>query len=117
MRVTHDPLAMNAKLAGGRWAYRLSHAFIFRILSGSARRRLGALGIKSTEHVFGLMQNALVDENYIRALLSRLPGGDSELYSHPSLDEFKHEYDALVSPAVRSLVEKLGIRLIRYADL
>jgi hopanoid biosynthesis associated protein HpnK len=117
MRVTHDPLAMNAKLAGGRWAYRLSHAFIFRILSGSARRRLGALGIKSTEHVFGLMQNALVDENYIRALLSRLPAGDSELYSHPSLDEFKHEYDALVSPAVRSLVEKLGIRLIRYADL
>jgi hypothetical protein len=46
-----------------------------------------------------------------------LPPGDSELYSHPSLDEFKHEFDALVSPRVKELVKKLGIELIRYQDL
>jgi hypothetical protein len=46
-----------------------------------------------------------------------LPPGDSELYSHPSLDEFKHEFDALVSPHVKELVEKRGIKLIRYQDL
>lgn len=117
MRVTHDPFRMSARIAGGRWFYRASHAFIFRILSDRSRRRLRELGIKSTERVFGLMQNAIVDETYIRKLLPQLPPGDSELYSHPSLDEFKHEYDALVSPAVRDLVERLGIKLIRYADL
>jgi hypothetical protein len=46
-----------------------------------------------------------------------LPPGDSELYSHPSLDTFRHEFDALVSPRVKALVEKLGIQLIRYQDL
>jgi hypothetical protein len=50
-------------------------------------------------------------------LLPELPEGDSELYSHPSLDTFKHEFDALVSPRVRRLVNELGIELIRYQDL
>jgi hypothetical protein len=50
-------------------------------------------------------------------LLLELPPGDSELYSHPSLEEFEHEFDALVSPRVKELVKKLGIELIRYQDL
>jgi hypothetical protein len=50
-------------------------------------------------------------------LLPRLPAGDSELYSHPSLDNFKHEFDALISPRVKEQVGRLGIRLIRYGDL
>ena len=36
---------------------------------------------------------------------------------HPSLDQFKHEFDALVSPRVKALVEARGIELIRYQDL
>jgi hypothetical protein len=67
--------------------------------------------------VFGLLQNGRVNLEYILELLPRLPPGDSELYSHPSLDEFKHEFDALVSPRVKALVKKLGIELIRYQDL
>jgi len=58
-----------------------------------------------------------VDEAYVLKLLPELPDGDSELYSHPSLDNFKHEFDALVSPRVRELVKQLGIGLIRYQDL
>jgi hopanoid biosynthesis associated protein HpnK len=117
MRLTRDPFFLNARLANGRWPYRVSHAIIFKILSRAAQPHLERLNIRSAAHVFGLLQNGLVDENYVRALLPKLPSGDSELYSHPSLDEFKHEYDALVSPAVRELVERLGIKLIRYADL
>ena len=74
-------------------------------------------GIRHAQITFGLLQNARVDEEYILKLLPELPPGDSELYSHPSLDEFKHEFDALVSPRVKELVEKLGIELIRYQDL
>ena len=58
-----------------------------------------------------------MDEVYVARLLEHLPPGDSELYSHPSLDEFKHEFDALVSPRVKALVAARGIRLIRYQDL
>lgn len=117
MRLTRDPFFLNVKLAGGRWFYRLSHAVIFRALSCRARPHLHRLKIRSTEHVFGLLQNAFVDEAYLCALLPRLPPGDSELYSHPSLDEFKNEFDALVSPALRELIDRLGIKLIRYSDL
>jgi len=46
-----------------------------------------------------------------------LPPGDSELYSHPSLDEFKNEFDALISRRVRSLVQEHNVTLIRYRDL
>ena len=74
-------------------------------------------GIRHAQITFGLLQNARVDEEYILKLLPELPPGDSELYSHPSLDEFKHEFDALVSPRVKERVEKLGIELIRYQDL
>ncbi len=66
---------------------------------------------------FGLLQNACVDENYVLKLLPELPPGDSELYSHPSLDKFKPEFDALISPRVREQINKLGIELIRYSDL
>jgi hypothetical protein len=63
------------------------------------------------------LQNGRVDSDYIAKLLPRLPAGDSELYSHPSLDQFKHEFDALINPDIRHLPERLGIRLIRYQDL
>ena len=67
--------------------------------------------------MFGLLQNAQVDSDYIKKLLPRLPPGDSELYSHPSLDHFKNEFDALINPATRNLIEQNNIQLIRYQDL
>ena len=117
MRLTRDPFFLNARLAGGRWLYRISHAIILNILSARSAAMLDLAEIRYSQNVFGLLQNGLVNETYIQKLLPELPAGDSELYSHPSLDEFKHEYEALVSPAVREQIERLGIKLIRHADL
>ncbi|HXR47432.1 MAG TPA: hopanoid biosynthesis-associated protein HpnK [Candidatus Limnocylindrales bacterium] len=116
-RLTRDCLSRSRRLARGHWLYRVSHAAIYGWLSRRARRPLQQRGIRHTQITFGLLQNARVDEEYILKLLPELPPGDSELYSHPSLDEFKHEFDALVSPRVKELVGKLGIELIRYQDL
>jgi len=117
LRLTNDPFRLNARLAGGRWFYRLSHAFIYRLLSARARPALTQKGIRHTQAVFGLLQNALVDTPYITKLLPRLPPGDSELYSHPSLDQFRNEFDALVQPDIKTLAAQLGLQLIRYQDL
>jgi hypothetical protein len=46
-----------------------------------------------------------------------LPPGDSELYSHPSLDHFRNEFDALINPTLKTQAAQLGIQLIRYQDL
>lgn len=117
MRLTRDPFWLNARLASGAWRYRTTHAFIYLCLSRLALRPLKHLAIGHTRRVFGLLQNGRVDETYLLRLLGRLPPGDSELYSHPSLDEFKHEFDALVSRRVRAAMEKSGVELIRYREL
>ena len=117
MRLTRDCLARSRRMARGHWFYRLSHAAIYAWLSSRAREPLRRRGIRHAQITFGLLQNARVDEEYILKLLPELPPGDSELYSHPSLDEFKHEFDALVSPRVKELAKKPGIKLIRYQDL
>ena len=117
LRLTRDCLARSRKISRGHLFYKISHAAIYEWLSSRARKNLAAKKIGHAQITFGLLQNARVDEDYILKLLPLLPDGDSELYSHPSLDEFKHEFDALVSPRVKELVKKLGIELIRYQDL
>ena len=117
LRLTFDPFWFNARLASGHWRYRAFHAIIHHLLSRRARPVLNRSGIRHTQVVFGLLQNARVDEQYLTRLLARLPTGDSELYSHPSLHDFKHEFEALLSPLARRQIQDLGIQLIRYQDL
>jgi hopanoid biosynthesis associated protein HpnK len=117
LRLTRDRFGLNARLAAGKWAYRASHAVIFALLCSRARPTLDSQAIRYTRAVFGLLQNGRVDESYVRALLPKLPRGDSELYSHPSLDLFRKEFDVLISPAIKTLIQELDIRLIRYQDL
>lgn len=117
LRLTFDPFWLNLRLASGHFLYRVLHAFIYHRLSARARPGLRQRNIRHTERVFGLLQNARVDEAFICRLLPCLPACDSELYSHPSLDEFVNEFQALISPRVREQVQELGIQLIRYQDL
>jgi hopanoid biosynthesis associated protein HpnK len=117
LRLTREPFWRDVPLAKGNRFYRSTHAAIYLLLSWCAQPALRRQNIRHTQRVFGLLQNARVNEQYILKLLAILPRGDSELYSHPSLDEFKHEFDALVSPRVKERVKILGVELIRYRDL
>ena len=117
LRLTREPFWMDLPLASGRRWYRATHAAVYFCLAWLAQSRLRRKGIRSPQRVFGLLQNAQVNEAYLLKLLAALPPGDSELYSHPSLDEFKTEFDALVSPRVKELAKKLNVELIRYQDL
>jgi len=117
LRLTCDRCWLNLRLARGRLAWRLGHAILFRCFWWVIYPLLQRKGIRHTCGVFGLMQDSRVDERFILGLLPRLPTGDCELYSHPSLDQFPHEFEALVSPRVKERVRQLGIGLIRYQDL
>ena len=117
VRLTCDRFWLNMKLARGRLAWRLGHAALFRCFWWMVYPLLRRKGIRHTRAVFGLMQDSRVDERFILQLLPRLPAGESELYSHPSLGQFRHEFDALISPRVQATVRQLDIALIRYQDL
>ena len=117
MRLTREPFWMDAFLARGRRLYRSAHAAIFFCLGRFAEAGFRRKSIRHTQRVFGLLEDSRVDEAYVLKLLGVLPAGDSELYSHPSLEKFRHELDALISPQVNGLVRQLGVELIRYQDL
>jgi hopanoid biosynthesis associated protein HpnK len=117
LRLTRDCLARSRRMSDGHLCYKVSHAAIFEFLSRRARKVLAAKKIRHAQITFGLLQDSRVDEEYVLKLLPALPDGDSELYSHPSPDKFKHEFDALVSPRVREEIKRLGIELVRYQDL
>lgn len=117
LRLTRDDFALNRRIAGGRWLYRISHALVFGWLSGRVQPDLIRHGIRHTHRVFGLLQDSRVDEAFILKLLPELPSGATELYAHPTEDGDQRELAALVSTRVRSLAGKLGIELIRYQDL
>ena len=91
----------------------------------SLRRRLDRAGLARNDQVFGLAWSGAMTEDRLVALLPHLPDGVSEIYGHPACGAasfapgYRHaeELAALVSPRVRRLVEELGLRLLRYADL
>ena len=117
LRLPADPFWLNTRLASGRWASRAFRAILFHMLAARARPKLRRRGIRHTGRVFGVLQTSRVDEAYALRLLARLPPGDSELYTHPSLDRHRNEFDALISPRVREQIKQSGIQLIRYQDL
>ena len=117
LRLTRDCFSRSRRMTRGKFFTRLAHAAIFEFLSRRARKVMAAKKIRHAQITFGLLQDSRVDEEYLLKLLPELPPGDSELYSHPSLDKFKPELDALLSPRVKASVQKLGIRLIRCQDL
>ena len=117
IRLTRDPALLNFQIADGQWLYRLSHALVFAVLCASASPKLKEAKIRSTDRVFGLLQNAGVDQRYLCRLLERLPAGNSELYAHPSTNGLSHELNALLSSKVREIITRRQIELIRYQDI
>lgn len=117
VRLTYDPLWLNLRLDRRRPGYKLTHFVVFHLLSGHARRRCSASGVKYADRVFGLLQTHHLNECFLLGLLRRLPPGTSELYAHPGARTPDTETAALTSPEVKQLLHDNGIALVRYQDL
>jgi hopanoid biosynthesis associated protein HpnK len=100
-----------------------------RLWTAGLKRRLARARIRTNDQLFGLAWSGAMTEARVLGLLDHLPEGVSELYCHPAsapprtlmveMPGYRHddELAALVSPAVRARVERLGIRLVGYRDL
>jgi hopanoid biosynthesis associated protein HpnK len=94
-----------------------------------SRRRLQRAGLFVNDSLFGLAWTGGMVEGRLLRLLPQLPHGVSEIYFHPAtvrsaslsatMPGYRHEEElaALLSPAAKSLVADLGIRLGGYSDL
>jgi len=110
-RVTCEPFWLNTRWRGDA-GFMGQPAAIYRLLSLKPGPPAGE---ESSTPRRVALQNAGVDEAYLARLLPALPTGDSELYSHPSLDQYPNGIRALVSPRVKAR-SRLDIKLIRYQD-
>jgi hopanoid biosynthesis associated protein HpnK len=92
------------------------------------RRRLQGAGLFLNDNLFGLAWTGGMVEGRLLRLLPHLPGGVSEIYFHPAtvrspelsaaMPGYRHEEElaALLSPAAKSQIANLGIRLGGYSD-
>lgn len=88
------------------------------------------------DHFIGLARSGNVDAGYLRAALRRLPAGVTELSLHPAVDQaamerdygfwktahgwpcrWLQEYQAVLDPDVKRVIDREGIELINYAQL
>src|SRR4029077_20317819 len=91
------------------------------------RRRVRRSGLQAPDRVFGLAWSGAMTERRVAALLPHLPGGLTEIYTHPATSNafagavpgyrYVDELSALVSPAVKAAIANNGIRLTSYSDI
>jgi chitin disaccharide deacetylase len=127
MRVPAEPMALLRRAAaaeGGRVSPPLYAPWIALL-----RRRLRRAGLTVNDHLLGLAWSGKMTEARVLRLIEGLPSGTTELYCHPATAQTPslartmpdylpaEELAALVSPAVRRLVERSGIELVSYGDL
>jgi predicted glycoside hydrolase/deacetylase ChbG (UPF0249 family) len=93
-----------------------------RSLRHRARRR----GLTAPDRVFGLAATGRMDTAELRAAVTHLPEGLSEIYLHPATsDDFpghgpsyrhRQELEGLLDPGIRSALSARGARLGNFGD-
>jgi len=128
MRLTRDDLRAALALDRRRLGYKLSHALVFSALCRYARPRIGALGIRTADRVYGLLQSGDMNEAYLLGLLPRMRGELVEWYCHPASAPVREdqarsspyrprdELDALTSPRLIQAVAMQGLGLTTYSE-
>lgn len=124
MRAPVEPAAVLARVETVR------HDVTTRVANVWAKRlraRLRGVGLRVPDQVFGLAWSGAVTADRLAALMPLLPGGISEIYSHPAVCDdhpghypgyrYADEFAALIDPVVAKARAGSGARLARFADL
>ncbi len=126
LRLPRDPLLPALAWDRGRPFEKMGWALAFGCLSRRGARRARASGLAIPARTYGLMQTGAMTEAYLLHLLARLgpSDGSTEIYLHPTAGERLEplgpnpdELAALLSPRVRELALRRGLRLTTYAGL
>ncbi len=129
VRLTREALGVTLALNRARLAYKVFHAFIFAWLAGRVQAETRRLGLKCNDHLFGLLNDGRMDENFVLGLLPRLAPGVTEIYFHPALaadaelrrwtPSYRHrdELAALLSPRLKQALAAHHLEPITFRQL
>jgi predicted glycoside hydrolase/deacetylase ChbG (UPF0249 family) len=117
VRLTHDPVLTNLRVAFFATVRRTFRALLFRWFAEQARPALLRRGLRSPDRVFGSMVGGRFDEDYLVRILNELHAGTFEITCQPDEEDNLAALEALLSPEVKDVIRERGIEVIRYADL
>jgi chitin disaccharide deacetylase len=122
LRVPYEPAAVLAEMELGARGFPGYVAPWTRLLA----RRVRGAGLRAPDCVFGLAWSGAMSAARLGGLIRRLPGGLTEIYSHPATrDDFENcaqgyryadELAALMDPNVIALTRQPDVTLGGYSD-
>jgi chitin disaccharide deacetylase len=124
IRLPADPTRGVTLRNASRAIEALTWSIAFRLLRHWCQRQLLSVGLQCAFPTLGLMQCGAIDEQTLLGLIDRVATPLTEIYLHPTVGARVHrlganqqELEALLSPAVRRLIDERGIELTSYRDL
>jgi len=99
---------------------------LYKPLVMRMQKKLKTHNLIQNERVYGLYDSGHMNINKVIRIISHLPDGLSELYTHPATRpwhgiergvdkyEFESEYNALIHPRVKRTIEKFSIELTGF---
>jgi hopanoid biosynthesis associated protein HpnK len=128
VRVPDEPAAVRGRRGAGRLRDWLA-ALPLLTRTSAMKRRFARADVRFNDTILGLADSGHVDSERMRALLSALPDGVTELYVHPATrrwsgidalpDSYQPEAElaALMDDSVRAAVAASGAVLTSFRDL
>jgi len=93
------------------------NALFLSVCSRASKVLASKQGIKTTDYSYGVSESGVMTEQKYRNAFSCLRDGVTEIICHPGYEDRGVELDALLRPGLRTLLNKLDVKLISYNGL
>ncbi len=117
VRVPREPAWATWWAVRDRFSIRIANKLLLGGFTARLRQKLDRAGIAHNDWQFGLSDTGDMQSEKMARLIARLPDGVTEIYCHPSTEDGRAEYEALIDPEIVALLKRRGIAPIPFAAL
>ncbi len=129
VRLAKEDWRATLSLAPDRPLPKVAQGLIFSWLSRRARRLAQAAGLIYNDHLFGLLNDGRLTEDYLVGLIGHFKPGVTEVYSHPALYAApelgrwtpgyrrQEELAALLSPRLQASLTAAGVAVSDFREI
>jgi len=127
IRIPLEPFWPSWRAMRSNGGSRLANAAFLGPWLALMRLRLRLAGIVTNDYVFGMNDTGHMTPQHVRAFLSHLPVGTSELYVHPATHtwpeafppdyDFAGEFAALIDRDVMRAVQTCGVTPVTFTEI
>jgi chitin disaccharide deacetylase len=121
IRLPWEELRLNLNIDRQNLLDKALHWWVFGQLRRAGLRRLRALGVRTPERVYGLLQTGKMSEAYLLRLIPKITADQIEIYFHPACPNPGQtaygsaiELQALLSEPVRQALVQAQFKLVNF---